>query len=115
MGLKSKEDYKRAVDAVGNVINAWDPYCLLRCGAPEDEFDPEVRDVVVAISTIRTPIDAANAISKVFSKWFGSGRFRPEDCISVGQKLYEELVLQGLIANMPDNHRVQTDRAKPGR
>lgn len=48
------------------VVNAEDPIWLLAMGAPEDEYDPEVQDLMSRKTTI-TPA----RVREVFLKWFG--------------------------------------------
>ena len=52
-------------------MNAEDPLGLLEMGAPDDEYDPEVRDFL----SRSTPVTQAR-VREVFIKWFGkeSGR-----------------------------------------
>ena len=53
------------------VVNAEDPIGLLAMGAPEDEYDPEVRDLL----SRSTAVTQAR-VREVFLAWFGtdSGR-----------------------------------------
>lgn len=48
------------------VVNREDPVGLLYVGAPEDEYDPEVRDLVKG----RTAV-TAEQVRGVFLRWFG--------------------------------------------
>ena len=48
------------------VINREDPIGLLALGAPEDEYDPEVRDLM----SRPTPVTRAR-VREVFLMWFG--------------------------------------------
>ena len=95
--VKTRKDYEVAVEVVTNVINGWNPYCLLEDGAPTDEFGPEIRQLVTYIPGIRTRDDAARAVSEVFSKMFEPDLFAPESCGDVGARLYEELDRSGLL------------------
>ena len=47
--MRTKDDYRRAIEVVAAVIREWDPYGLLRTGAPQDEFDSEIAGVVAQI------------------------------------------------------------------
>ena len=40
--MKTKADYKLALQVVGAVVHEWDPYSLLAGGCPADEFDSEI-------------------------------------------------------------------------
>jgi len=54
--------------AVRAVVNREDPIGLIAMDAPEDEYDPEVEDLV----KWRRPVTAAR-VAEVFLHWFGSG------------------------------------------
>lgn len=56
------------------VVNAEDPIGLLAIDAPEDEYDPEVRDLLKR----RTALKADDVID-VFVRWFGADYRLPED------------------------------------
>ena len=64
--MHNRADYEKALVIVGSVVRAWDPYCLLEGGAPSDEFDAEIAQLVTHILRISTPANAAQAISTVF-------------------------------------------------
>ena len=83
--------YKRIESIVRRVIHEWDPYSLLAGGAPEDEFDGEIRSVVRQVDRIGSPADAAHLISQVFSSAFEAERFAPADCRESGERLYRAL------------------------
>jgi hypothetical protein len=95
--MKTRDDYKRALAAVTSVVHCWDPYGLLAGGAPSDEFDPEIAQVVTRIPHIHTAQDAANALSLVFSEAFEPDLFTPELCLQPGSQLYTLLKEMGLV------------------
>lgn len=77
-------------------MNQWDPYSLLATGAPIDEFENEIVEVVREIPNIKSTIDVTNTLSRVFSSAFDEN-FTPEECSNVGTKLYYKLCEAGLI------------------
>jgi Domain of unknown function (DUF1871) len=92
-----KKEYKRAVDVVGQVIRAWDPYGLLAGGAPADEFNREIAAVVRQIDRINSSRDAAEVISRVFASSFSErDLFTPIKCFEIGECLHAALIEQGL-------------------
>ena len=91
-----KKEYKRAVDVIGQVIRAWDPYGLLAGGAPTDEFNSEIAAVVRQIDRINSPKDAAEVISRVFASSFETDLFTPIKCFEIGERLHAALIEQGL-------------------
>jgi hypothetical protein len=95
--MKTRIDYERAVDAVRRVIARWDPYSLLAGGAPDDEFDSEVRSIVRQIPRIRAANDAARVISRVFASAFEPSLFQPDNCVEVGHELFRILAEQKLL------------------
>lgn len=48
------------------VVNAVDPVGLIALGCPEDEYDPEVRDIVRLGERV-----TAEEVLNVFIRWFG--------------------------------------------
>jgi hypothetical protein len=96
-GLHTKRDYKRAFDTVRAVIHEWDPYGLLKTGAPEDEFDSEIASIARQIPQIQSSGDATHVVSRVFSSSFEARLFKPESCTEVGEKLYRALAEQSLL------------------
>ena len=81
------------------MIDGWDPYRLLKGGAPDDEFQSEILTLVGRVPDIRSPSDAAREISSVFSRAFEPQYFTPEACSDVGALLYSRLQDAGLLAS----------------
>lgn len=98
--MHNRADYEKALVIVGSVVRAWDPYCLLEGGAPSDEFDAEIAQLVTHIPHIHTPTDAAQTISTVFSAAFEPGLFTPAQCTDPGQELFARLVEAGLVSRL---------------
>jgi hypothetical protein len=86
---------QRALPVVRAVVHRWDPYSLLRNGAPPEEFDREIAAIVKQLPRIQTPKDAAATLSRVFSSSLGADMFPPEHC--PGEALYQALSTQGLL------------------
>jgi hypothetical protein len=95
--VKSNRDYKLAVDTIRVIIHEWDPYGLIRGGAPQDEFDREIASVASQLSRIQSSKDAAYVVSRVFSSNFEPHLFKPEACADVGEKLFKALKDRGLL------------------
>lgn len=55
---------------VKSVIDEWDPIGLLYLGCPEDEYDPEIKDIVALLSNATSVDELALIIREVFIKWF---------------------------------------------
>ena len=81
---------------VHTVIHEWDPFHLLRGGAPPDEWDHEIQRIVERLNSIKTPRDCAVIISEVFTHAFHPVDFGVEDCKDVGQQLFDALQKAGL-------------------
>jgi hypothetical protein len=64
-----RQAYKDAVAAVREVVNKFDPMGLLKIGAPEDEYDPEVAGLVRLVMRRETFDD--QAVAAVWQRWFG--------------------------------------------
>jgi hypothetical protein len=94
--------YQRALDIVGSVVREWNPYGLIRGCAPFDEFDAEIAAIVAQIPRIKTEKEAALALSRVFSSAFEAQRFRPEQCVEIGKKLFAALTSSRLVESSGD-------------
>ncbi|QHJ70909.1 DUF1871 family protein [Planococcus halotolerans] len=55
---------------VKSIIDDWDPIGLLDLGCPEDEYDPEIRDIVALLPHVKSVDELALRIRQVFIKWF---------------------------------------------
>lgn len=79
------------------IINKWNPFGL----ADEDnidEFENEVRSLIRQLARVKSPEDAAHAISRTFSSSFNDAdKFSVKNCTEVGQKLFQQLSNEGLI------------------
>ena len=92
MALRTKKDYQKAFAVVREAINRWDPYSLIGGGSPLDEWESEVASVVSQIPRIRSPMDVAHVVSRVFSRSLEPEYFAPEACTKVGADIYAALV-----------------------
>lgn len=99
MIMTDRKQWKKVEAVVRAVIHVWDPYGLIRDGAPEDEWDSEILKIVGRVRSIGTPAEAAAAVSDVFSKAFHPEGFQKEDCAQVGQRLFDALKEAGMIEN----------------
>jgi hypothetical protein len=68
---RRSEKYDRALAATRVVVNKHDPIRLIEMGARDDEYDPEVADLVRLVLS-EDPIDDA-AVDAVWVRWFGEG------------------------------------------
>ncbi len=100
--MKDRPDYEQALQVVRQVVRAWDPYELLAEGAPDDEFDAEIAQLVTRVPSMHSATDAAHAISAVFSKAFEPKLFTPAACAAPGAELFAGLVHAGLVEG-PNN------------
>ncbi|ADQ78815.1 hypothetical protein Palpr_0659 [Paludibacter propionicigenes WB4] len=63
------------------IINKHDPIGLISDGAPEDEYEPEVKTIIVQLDTEMTEQQVHDLIYQEFIRWF-------EDESTVGSKEY---------------------------
>lgn len=90
--------YREMIEVITRMLNEWDPYDLVRGGAPDDEFAREAAQISVKISEIITPMQLAEVISEVFSKAFASEPYFSVDaCLPVASRLLNELRARGLL------------------
>jgi hypothetical protein len=95
--MKSRDDYDKAIEVTGAVVRAWDPYKLLEGGAPSDEFDAEIAQLVMHIPKISSASDAVQVVSLVFSEAFEPQLFTPADCAAIGESWFKSLTQAGLL------------------
>lgn len=96
--MNGRQDYELALQIVGQVVRAWDPYTLLADGAPSDEFDAEIAQLVTRVPCMHSVADAAHAISAGFSKAFEPQLFTPAACAAPGAELFARLLHAELVA-----------------
>jgi hypothetical protein len=66
---RRSQKYDDAFTAVREVINRHDPTGLIESGCPEEEYDPEVADLVRLVLGADGP--TPDAVQEVWEKWFG--------------------------------------------
>jgi hypothetical protein len=93
--------YQEAIAVTTAVINEWDPYDLIVGGAPKDEFEGEVSQIVAKAREVHTPEALARLVSDVFSSSFEPGGFSVETCLPVASRLFEELQIHGFLERKP--------------
>ena len=93
----NREDYEQAFGVVKSMVMDWDPYQLLKNGAPEDEWDSEVASIVAQIPRIGSSNDAVHVVSRIFSSSLGSESFSRADCKDAGERLFQALVQSKII------------------
>ena len=63
------------------IINEWDPEGLLSCGAPDDEYEPEIEEIVFRIKNENTLNEINIIVSDVFTSWFSDPiKYTIENC-----------------------------------
>ena len=85
---EEKEKYLRQKILVRAVINEWDPMMLLALGAPEDEYDMEIADILAAIQKTRKVEVLASNIATILNESFDN-RFCSNECLHIASKLLE--------------------------
>jgi hypothetical protein len=73
MDYGTKKRRTEAFCIVKKVFDAIDPYQLIEHGAPDDEFESEIEEIVAAISLKSSPVRIAKIISCVINKGFKLG------------------------------------------
>ena len=63
---------------VRSIVNGEDPVGLLDMGAPEDEYDIEVKDLIKLTRLNSAPL-TAKQVSVIFLYWFGEPGEMPAD------------------------------------
>lgn len=53
------------------IINKYDPIHLLSLGAPEDEYDPEIKSILKRLNNEQNQGEIERIITEEFNYWFG--------------------------------------------
>ena len=99
--IKTSAQYAQTLHIIRDTLHRWDPNGLIEGGAPKDEFNAEVEQIAVYLPHMRSNTDTARAISEVFSKAFAPDEFPLENCMEVGDDLYQSLKEAGVIDAVP--------------
>lgn len=75
---------------VKKVIDEWDPIGLLGMGCPDDEYDPEIKDIVRLLSNIKSIHELAKEINGVFIRWFEVD-LTIEKCYPIALKIWNKI------------------------
>ena len=77
---------------IKKIINEWDPYDLISLGAPDDEFENEIIEIILKMKNENNLNDIAVIISDVFTKSFNDhDNFTIEKCIIIANKIEKEI------------------------
>ena len=77
---------------VTSAVVATDPIDLLGYGCPEDEYDPEVFDLISIIT--RTGDLSAAMVKTVFERWFGADMITDEAARQISAQVRAILIAQ---------------------
>lgn len=71
-----------------SIINSWDPIGLMT-HAPDDEYNPEVDEILGLVVTAQDDDSLAQGIFQVFVRQFGDDTFHGsmEDCVRVARDI----------------------------
>ena len=94
--MKTKQDFKHAVEILREAINEIDPYSLLASGSPDDEFENEINSIASQLSSCESGKDIAHTIARVFTSSFGE-EFESSQFLSEGEDVYTKLQSNDLV------------------
>jgi len=95
--MRTRSEYDRAFQIVRDVIARWDPYGLIGGGAPADEFDHEIAQLLPHLQRAKSSSEVGKAVLRVFAQTFGEAGFDVGSCGKVGEELYTDLTKAGLL------------------
>ena len=72
---------------VKKFINEWDPYDFISSGAPDDEFENEIKVICYKIESKNSIKDIACIVSDVFTKKFEDIHFSIDSCMGIAEKI----------------------------
>jgi hypothetical protein len=65
------KQFKSRFFELEEIINKHDPVMLIALGCPRNEYDPEVKTIIVQLDSINTVGDIQDLVYKEFHRWFG--------------------------------------------
>jgi hypothetical protein len=65
-----KQSHADIFFSVREIINTHDPIGLIAIGAPEDEYDPEVKTIVFQLKNVYTIEQIQDLVYQEFMRWF---------------------------------------------
>jgi hypothetical protein len=74
---------------IKKTIDEWDPIGLLEMGCPDDEYEPEIREIERLAYHAKSIDELALGIRQVLIKWFDE-YFPIEKCYPVALKIWTE-------------------------
>ncbi len=89
--IEAIRKYQQLFDELNAIICSWDPYGLIKSGAPKDEWSGEVTSILAGLCHIllKSNDDVIDLIQDVFSKAFSKEEFPRERCEQVGKEICE--------------------------
>ncbi len=77
-------------EAVSHVLRETDPIGLIDCGAPPDEYDPEVGTILPRLRGATSASDVHRIVHEEFVRWFGvETAGGPEAYEQAAQRIWE--------------------------
>lgn len=65
-------------EEIKQIIDKWDPIGLLAISCPEDEYEPEIKELLARLSDYCSVDETAKIIYDVFIEMFGADTFTEE-------------------------------------
>jgi hypothetical protein len=67
-----KAEYGALYTEVSRLMREADPIRLIGIGAPDDEYDVEVRTILPRLREAKSPDDVQRIVHEEFARWFGA-------------------------------------------
>ncbi|HNS16405.1 MAG TPA: hypothetical protein PKI34_01120 [Bacteroidales bacterium] len=88
-----KQKYGHLFDELRDILNVFDPICMIGLGAPVDEYDPEVATIILSIHSVNSEAATLELIYREFTRWFSSAAGEKRRYESLAKEIYEWRVL----------------------
>lgn len=99
--MQVREEYemeKVLLNKIRKILNKHDPMGLIRMGAPEDEYNPEVEEIMDVARKSHDVDEFIDYVHEIFINWFTETDAGPRDrYISLSKDLYELFKEEGVI------------------
>ena len=84
------KQFKNKFFELREIINEHDPVMLIGLGAPGNEYDPEVKTIIVQLDSINTVEGIQDLVYKEFRRWFGEPVIgKKESFLELAEDIYK--------------------------
>jgi hypothetical protein len=84
-----KKIYRQQISDLMRIVNKFDPFGLITAAeCPEDEYSPEISDILVGLKNCSNGQDVSKLVAQIFNDAFSSNQAR-EDYREIVEEIWE--------------------------